>query len=122
MKRMHKKCLTFLLYAGVLLIFYAQSVAQSCSTCIGVTTYTVDISANPDTSWTVSSSRNGQCCQGSGSDKCIVFNITVSPRASEIRFIYKNGTANNGTYEINCDTSTKKAPGTPQCLGGLTSF
>jgi len=119
---MSKNYLKILLSATCMLLGVHTMVAQNCSTCASVTTFTVDLSANPDTSATINSSRNGKCCQGTGSDKCIVFNVTVSPKASEIRFIYKNGSANNGTYEINCDPATQQSPGTPQCLNGLTSF
>src|SRR5262245_27264782 len=122
MKKILKRYLRLLLSVASTFLLHSTAVSQTCPTCSTVTTITVDLSANPDTTRIISSSRNGKCCQGSGSDKCIVFNVTVSPRATEIRFIYKNGSANNGSYEINCDPATEQAPGTPQCLGGLTSF
>src|SRR5258705_3189224 len=118
MEQLYRRYYFFLFLVGCFLSC-TQVTAQSCSTCSGVTSFTVDLSSNPDTSWTTSSSRNGQCCQGSGSDKCVVFNVTVSPKASEIKFIYKNGSANNGSYEINCDPTTNRPPGNSECLAGL---
>ena len=122
MKRVFIACRHILICGIICLGFISRLAAQSCSTCASVTSFTVDISANADTTWSTSSNRNGQCCQGSGSDKCVVFHVTVSPRASEIKFTYRNGNANNGSYEINCDPLTNTSPGNSQCLGGLTSF
>src|SRR5215203_3022327 len=122
MKRFIIVCSRILLCGIFCLSFIGSVSAQSCNTCAGVTSFTVNISANPDTTWTTSSNRSGQCCQGSGVDKCVVFYVTVSPRASEIKFTYRNGNANNGSYEINCDPLTNTSPGNSQCLGGLTSF
>ncbi|MDQ3050990.1 MAG: SprB repeat-containing protein, partial [Bacteroidota bacterium] len=105
----------------VLLVMHFDASSQNCNTCAAVTSFTVDLSSKPDTSWTVNSTRSGQCCTGSGSDKCIVFYVTVNPAATEIRFVYRNGSANNGAYQINC-TGPAVSPGTPLCLSGLTTF
>ncbi|MGZ3921495.1 MAG: hypothetical protein ACXVC7_14440, partial [Bacteroidia bacterium] len=88
-------------------------------TCSAVTSFTVNLSANPNNSYTVSSVRNGQCCFGSGSDACVVFFITVNPSATEIKFFKSGG--NNGFYQINC-SGTQYNPTNPVCLNGLTQF
>lgn len=109
-----------LLFLGVFLSFYLSGTAQSsCSTCTAVTTFTANLSANPNSTYTVNSGRNGLCCQGAGSDRCIVFEVTVHPNASQIQFLVSTG--NNGTWQINCDTPTY-TPSSKPCLNGLSSF
>src|SRR3990172_629762 len=76
------------------------SAQAACSTCTAVTTFTVNLTSNPNNTYTVTSNRNGRCCQGSGSDKCIRFNISLHSQATEVQFLVSTG--NNGTWEIDC--------------------
>ena len=111
----------YLLFIGVLFFLGLDSdlKAQSCPTCTAVTTFTANLTANPNNTYTVSSVRTGQCCQGTGSDNCVVFQVSVHPQASQIRFFKSGG--NNGTYEINCAPPIHN-PTDVVCLGGLTNF
>jgi len=92
---------------------------NACNTCSNVPSFTVNLSNNPNNSYTVSSQRNNKCCQGSGSDNCVVFYVTVHPSASEIKFFKSGG--NNGTYQINCQAPSYN-PTAPVCLSGLQQF
>jgi gliding motility-associated-like protein len=92
---------------------------NACSTCSNVTSFTANLSSNPNNSYTVSSVRNGKCCFGTGSDACVVFYVTVHPSATEIKFFKSGG--NNGFYQINCG-GTQYTPTAPVCLNGLTQF
>ena len=96
-------------------------IAQSaCATCSTVTTFTANLSANPNSTYTVTSGRSGQCCQGSGSDRCIRFEVTVHPNATQIQFLVSTG--NNGTWTLNCNTANLYTPNSKPCLNGLTTF
>jgi gliding motility-associated-like protein len=100
-------------------VFQQKAYSQACATCTGVTTFTANLSASPINTYTVNSTRNGVCCQGSGSDRCVRFEVTVHPLATQIQFLVSTG--NNGTWQINC-TGTVYTPASQPCLGGLTTF
>jgi len=116
-----KKIYTFLAY--LFLFFCASSFKgygqSACSTCSVVTSFTANLSANPNSTYTVASIRNGLCCQGSGSDRCVRFEVTVHPQAAQIQFLVSTG--NNGTWEIDC-AAPVYTPSSKPCLNGLTSF
>ncbi len=116
MKRLYVFLLLFLLscFANTL---FAQT--NACASCSNVPSFTANLSSNPNNSYTVSSVRNNQCCQGTGSDKCVVFYVTVHPQATEIKFFKSGG--NNGNYQIDCMAPTYN-PTNPVCLNGLTQF
>ena len=83
---------------------------------------TVNLSANPDTIWSVTNiSRNGLLCGATGSKECIKFDITVSPQTAQIGFNVLNPAPPGGaTYQLNCGTPTSL--GTRLCVSGLTTF
>lgn len=85
-------------------------------------TINVDLSANPDTTWSITDiSRNGLLCGASGSTNCIKFNVTVNTQTAQIGFNVLNPALPGGaTYQVNCGTPTSL--GTPLCVSGLTTF
>jgi gliding motility-associated-like protein len=113
-----KNLIVFFIFS--FLIFNGSLKGQSCvPTCSAVTSFTANLSSNPNNTYTVSSVRNGKCCHGVGSDACVVFYVSVHPSATEIKFFKSGG--NNGTYQINCMAPTYN-PTDPVCLNGLTNF
>jgi len=106
----------FLFFCAISFKGYGQS---ACNTCSVVTSFTANLSANPNNTYTVASTRTGLCCQGAGSDRCIRFEVTVHPQAAQIQFLVSTG--NNGTWEINC-AAPVYTPSSKPCLNGLTSF
>ena len=106
-------------------VFALNSSAQvgaACAECEenGVKTFTVNMTASPNMTASVTSKRDGQCCQGAGSDKCIKFFVTVHQSAAFFQLQINPG--NNGTWEIDCDPTKKYTPNQKPCLNGLTSF
>src|SRR5688500_13358435 len=96
---LRKGCvLFFILFTALTQDIFAQSACVP--TCSAVTSFTANMSSNPNNSYTVSSVRNGKCCFGTGSDACVVFYVSVHPSATEIKFFKSGG--NNGFYQINC--------------------
>lgn len=89
------------------LLIRTLSWSQDCTSCGGVVTINVDLSANPDTVWITPTelSRTGQCCHGTGSDDCIRFNITTHPRAGRLGFTLADGAIPPSMeYALNCGT------------------
>jgi len=92
--------------------------AQTC-TCGGtVPTYTVDLSANPDTTWTASGIRSGLCCTAIAPTNCVKFLVTVNAQSSQVGFT--SNVTGASFYQVDCGPETPI--GTPLCLSGVTSF
>ncbi|MCF8424165.1 MAG: PKD domain-containing protein [Bacteroidia bacterium] len=108
-----------LLFSTICYLSLGNIFSQSCATCSAVTSYTANLTSNPNNTYTVTSNRNGQCCQGSGSDRCVRFEVSVHPSATQIQFLVSTG--NNGNWEINC-APPLYTPSSKPCLNGLTNF
>ncbi len=95
--------------------------AQSCA-CGAVTTFVVNLSAKPDTTWSVQSTRNGLCCGATLPSACIRFLVTVHPQATQVGFNVQNPAPPGGAfYQVDCGPQTSL--GTPLCItSGITSF
>ncbi|MGZ4011497.1 MAG: Ig-like domain-containing protein, partial [Flavisolibacter sp.] len=80
--------------------------------------YSFDLSASIDTTVTMQSTRNGNCC---GGNNCIRFNLTLNPACSYVNFNVQNPAppGNSAYYQIDCGTPTSL--GTPICIVGKTS-
>jgi gliding motility-associated-like protein len=81
--------------------------------------YNVDLSANPNGSWTSpQGSRSNLCCGNSSPDRCVEFSITLSPDAIAINFQIASGAVPPGAmfYQVNCGTPVQV--GSPICLNG----
>jgi len=81
--------------------------------------YNVDLSADPNASWTSpQGSRSNLCCGNSSPDRCVEFSITLSPDAIAINFQIATGAVPPGAmfYQINCGTPVPV--GSPICLNG----
>lgn len=69
--------------------------SQSCDANVPV--ISIDLSATPDTSWTLleadAPTREGYCCGASGSTNCISFEITLHPNSAGIFFDYDGAPA-----------------------------
>lgn len=104
---------------AVLLVASTGVYAQvTCSSTTPV--YTIDMTGNPDSSWTSPSvSRMGQCCGASSSDRCIRFDITLDANAQGVTVTVTGGTGTTD-YTINCGTS--KPVGDTICLSGSASY
>ncbi|UKN03205.1 PKD domain-containing protein [Paracrocinitomix mangrovi] len=109
----------FLLF---LVFSISTNVNAQCIPCdLGTTSFTVDLSSNPDTTWTVSSARNGYCCGASGADACIKFEVITHPNANQLVFDVQSPAPPGGTtYQINCGTPILL--GATECINGMNSF
>ena len=103
--------------------FFSQSTYQTAVDTLncqgGTTTFVVDLSSNPNTTWTSPpKSRAGNCC---GTDNnCVQFRITLHPNAQGINFTIPTGCGASPSgalfYQVNCGPLT--SVGTPLCLNG----
>lgn len=109
---------------GVLLLFAyillpKNASAQGCAA--STPAYTIDLTGHPDTTWTSASvSRSGQCCLASGSDRCIVFYITLDSLSSGIEVDAVGGLGATN-YTISCDPTTTRSLGTKACITNPTT-
>lgn len=81
--------------------------------------FSVDLSADPNGGWTSPSvSRSNLCCSNISPDRCIEFDITLSPQTVAINFQIASGAVPSGAmyYQINCGTPIQV--GSPICLNG----
>lgn len=79
--------------------------------------YTIDLTGNPDSSWSSPSvSRTGKCCSVGGSDRCIWFTVTLDPNAQGVTVTVSGGTGNTD-YSIGCSSPTPV--GDTICLTGV---
>ena len=109
--------LSFLVLLGMIM---ADRTAAQCTSCTA-TTITVNLSANPDTVWTYTGTRNGSCCGIESGQRCIRFNVTVHPQATQIGFNVANPAPPGGAfYQVDCGPQTSL--GTPLCITGLSTF
>jgi hypothetical protein len=103
----------------LVLLFFSFSYELKAQTCTAVT-IPVDLTANPDTTWTITNiSRNGLCCNASN---CIKFDVTVNPQSTQLGFnvLSPAPTGNSAYYEVNCGPPTSL--GVPLCISGMTTF
>lgn len=99
-------------------ILFSLSAYAQCGS--GVPGFNVNLTGDPDSTWTSPSiSRNGNCCGTSAPDKCINFIITLDPDAAGISFDIIAGAVPGGAlfYQINC--GPPQALGTAICLEGV---
>src|SRR5687768_17065975 len=92
------------------LFFFSELTFSQCGP--GVPTFTVDLTGDPDSTWTSPFvARNGNCCTSTPPDKCVDFVITLDPGAVGITFDIVDGAIPGGAlfYQINC--------GPPQPVG-----
>ncbi|HWZ15670.1 MAG TPA: PKD-like domain-containing protein, partial [Mucilaginibacter sp.] len=80
------------------------------------TTFNENFTGHPDTSVTVTSSRNGNSCGGSD---CIIFNITLDPGSDLLNFDIQNPHPNGASayYILNCD-GIQRPLNVPICVTG----
>ncbi|MES2285164.1 MAG: PKD domain-containing protein [Bacteroidota bacterium] len=80
--------------------------------------YNVDLSANPNSTWTSPPvARVDHCCGVTGTARCIEFSVTLAPSAVAINFDVASGANPPGWfYEVNCGPQIPM--GTPICLTG----
>jgi len=91
-----------------------------CTPCGSPTTFAVNLSANPDTTYSMTSTRSGLCCGATGTN-CIRFDVTINSGANEVSFNVANPAPPGGAfYQVNCGPPTSL--GTPLCVTGMTSF
>lgn len=79
--------------------------------------YTIDLTGNPDSSWSSPSvSRNGRCCSVSNPDRCIWFTVTLDANSMGVTVSVSGGT---GTTEYSVGCSTPTPVGDTICLTGV---
>src|SRR5206468_9110809 len=101
-----------LLSTLLVLFLMQQGSGQSCT----AVTYYFDLSSSIDTSVTISTVRNGDCCTGTN---CICFDLTINPGCSYVNFSVANPAPNGSAfYQVNCGPQTSLA--TPACIVGMT--
>jgi hypothetical protein len=88
------------------LLFVGVSYGQCDPT---VPLYTIDISNNPDTTWTLlevdALDRDGLCCSADPNENCIQFEITLHPDAAGIFFDYDGaGAFGSLAWQLDCGT------------------
>lgn len=98
-------------------IFFTFNSFSQCGVCPTVQVYDVDLSANPDTSWSVAKAqRGGECCSNTG-DNCVRFNVTLHPQADELSWDITDG-PNPGGQQFQVDCGTPINAGAPFCATG----
>jgi len=98
-----------------------EVVAQPCMPT--VPTFTVNLSANIDTTWiSPLVARQDFCCGSSNPDRCVQFIITLHPNTAGIIFNIASGALPTGSmyYQIGCSTPT--AVGQMICLTGTGPY
>ena len=99
----------------IILVFLTiSSVKAQCT----APSFTVDLSANTDSTWVLHSQvRDGVCC---GSSNCVTFTVFTSPGSELISFDVTNPSPSGSAYyQVNCGTPV--SIGTPLCIVGLPS-
>ena len=107
----------YLISVLILLLGVSNAPAQICDPTVPV--FTIDLTGNPNGTWTSPPvGRIGQCCTASGSDVCVEFIITIDPAANGISFDIISGAVPGGAlfYQVNCGPPSPL--GTPVCLSG----
>lgn len=102
----------------VLLIIFSLAGYSQCGP--NVPSFTVDLTGNPQGTWTSPPViRNDNCCGTTSPDRCVEFEITLDPNATGITFNIIGGAIPGGAlfYQINCGPPT--ALGSPICLSGV---
>ncbi|CAN5507161.1 hypothetical protein BH11BAC1_BH11BAC1_16540 [soil metagenome] len=95
-----------------------NSSAQICDPTVPV--FTVDLTGNPNGTWTSPSvTRSGLCCVASGGDKCVEFIITLDSAAVGISFNIISGAIPGGALYYQVDCGAPSALGAPVCLNGV---
>lgn len=96
------------------------SYAQPSGNCDPATPFfNVNLSGNPNGTWTSTPTpRIDNCCGTTSPDKCVEFKITLSPQAVAINFQIVSGAIPSGAmyYQINCGPPVPV--GSPLCLNG----
>jgi gliding motility-associated-like protein len=102
------------------ILFYLMSVSAFGQYCDGdVPSFNVDLSADPEMSWTSPLiARNGNCCGTTNPDRCLEFVITLAADAISVNFVISSGAVPPGAlfYQVNCGPQI--AVGQPICLSG----
>ncbi len=112
-----KLCIAVLLLFTYI-VLPKNAFAQSCATTTPA--YTLDFTGKPDTTWTSPSvSRDGLCCGKTGSDRCILFYITLDSMSSGI-VVDAVGGLGATDYEIKCANPTPL--GNRTCIANAGSF
>jgi gliding motility-associated-like protein len=106
-----KKILLFFLVA---ICVCGRIYSQSCT----AITFNIDLSASIDTTVSLQSTRNGDCCSGTN---CIRFNLAINPACSFVNFTVANPAppGNSAYYQVDCGPQTSL--GTPVCIVGKTN-
>jgi large repetitive protein len=102
----------------ILIIYWCLPGYSQCGP--NVPTFTVNLTGNPQGTWTSPSViRNDNCCGTTFPDRCVKFEITLDPNATGITFNIISGAIPGGAlfYQINCGPPT--ALGAPICLSGV---
>jgi len=93
-------------------------IAQSGSCDPATPFFNVDLSANPNSSWTSTPvARIDHCCGVTGTSRCVEFLVTLAPSAVAINFDVASGANPPGWfYQVNCGPQIPM--GTPICING----
>jgi large repetitive protein len=82
--------------------------------------FEIDLTGNPDSSWTTPSHiRNGLCCGATSPDRCTSYKVTLDSDAAMINLEIASGAVPPGSlfYQINCGTPI--AVGQAICIVGV---
>src|SRR3989344_7037307 len=107
-----------LLLSISIFFFFSSFTYSQCGP--GVPGFNVDLTGDPDSTWTSPNiSRNGNCCTSTPPDRCIDFVITLDPGAAGITFDIISGAIPGGAlfYQINC--GPPQPLGSAICLSGV---
>ncbi|TND07717.1 MAG: CHU large protein [Bacteroidetes bacterium] len=108
------------LYTVVFFAFFpaGEAEAQNCDSLVPA--FIVNLTGNPDSSWTSPAvQRDGQCCGVAPPDICVSFMITLDPNSVSIVFNITSGAIPPGAlfYQVNCGPQV--AVGDTICLNGV---
>jgi large repetitive protein len=105
----------FICLIMIFFIWADKLYGQGCSS--STPHYTIDMTGAPDSVWvSPSTTRSGQCCGASSSDKCIHFTITLDVMSQGVSVNLSGGTGAT-YYNVGCGTSV--LVGDTFCLSGV---
>lgn len=105
----------------ILFIFSSSTYGQFCDSI--TPSFNVDLSADPNISWTSPDIvRDGFCCGASNPDNCLEFIITLNADAIAVSFNIASGAVPPGALFYQIDCGLPIAVGSPICLDGPGTF
>jgi hypothetical protein len=119
MKKLNLLPLIVILLTGIFLLKHSNSYGQNPACDASVPYFYVDLSNNPDSSWSSPNvSRDGHCCGTTNPDRCVSFDVLLSPNTAGIQ-IDMIGADPAGSLFYDIDCMGQYPGGTVKCITGV---